>query len=268
MLKENRQLVPCGKCDACLKKHRLEWFVRCYFELKNSQNAWFITMTYADEHLPYDEVSGVPTLLKRDVQLFFKKLRQNLGVKFKYYLVGEYGGKTERPHYHLLLFNADPDIKELTIQLYKSWTYGFIDVKVVKESGINYVLDYIINRFDDVHDFRQSPFALMSKRPPIGNSYYEDENGKETEKVRWHRRDNTRFYVPINGIKYPLPRLYKERIYNGYARKKFAAEMEKQWLDKCVIQMEKDGDGHAGLEHDRKVKFSRTIRKKGKIRKL
>ena len=25
----------------------------------------------------------------------------------KYYAVGEYGGQTKRPHYHIVIFNAD-----------------------------------------------------------------------------------------------------------------------------------------------------------------
>jgi len=50
------------------------------------------------------------TLKKTDIQKFFKRLRKCHGKKhksIKYYAVGEYGGQTLRPHYHIVIFNAD-----------------------------------------------------------------------------------------------------------------------------------------------------------------
>jgi len=50
--------------------------------------------------------------LRRDVQLFIKKLRyelttRNPHAKVRYYAVGEYGERFKRPHYHIALFGED-----------------------------------------------------------------------------------------------------------------------------------------------------------------
>ena len=58
-----------------------------------------ITLTYSDAHLPPDGVQ------KRDLQLFFKRLRKDHKVRF--YACGEYGENFGRPHYHALLFGHD-----------------------------------------------------------------------------------------------------------------------------------------------------------------
>lgn len=72
----------------------------------HSQNS-FLTLTYSDDYLPF-----AGQLVKQDVQLFIKRLRINLereydGKKVRYYYVGEYGDRTGRPHYHVLLFGHD-----------------------------------------------------------------------------------------------------------------------------------------------------------------
>jgi len=51
------------------------------------------------------------SLIKRDVQLFVKRLRKDQDArglaKIRYYLVGEYGDQTKRPHYHAAIFGED-----------------------------------------------------------------------------------------------------------------------------------------------------------------
>ena len=60
-----------------------------------------LNLTYDDAHLPKHG-----QLLKRDLQLFFKRLRKD-GFKFKYVASGEYGEQTRRPHFHIALFGVD-----------------------------------------------------------------------------------------------------------------------------------------------------------------
>lgn len=50
------------------------------------------------------------TLDKRDCQLFMKRLRKYFGdIKIRFYLAGEYGDKTLRPHYHAILYGISVD---------------------------------------------------------------------------------------------------------------------------------------------------------------
>lgn len=61
----------------------------------------FLTLTYADDHLP-----AHGQLVKRDLQLFFKRLRKYTG-PFRYVAAGEYGELRRRPHFHACIFGLD-----------------------------------------------------------------------------------------------------------------------------------------------------------------
>ena len=62
----------------------------------------FLTLTYDDDHLPPNG-----SLVKSDLQKFFKRLRKNSGKKMAYFACGEYGEQTARCHYHVILFGLD-----------------------------------------------------------------------------------------------------------------------------------------------------------------
>lgn len=110
------QPIPCGQCIDCRLSKSREWAVRmvCESKLYPDNTCWFVTITYDDFHLPEpisilnretDSTIDFYPLVKRDMQLFLKRLRKRV-LKFRYYLVGEYGDKNKRPHYHLLLFGV------------------------------------------------------------------------------------------------------------------------------------------------------------------
>lgn len=107
-------LIPCGNCFACINMHRYKWVKRCLIEKNNWDFCYFITLTYADENLTYDD-RGVAVLNIRDIQRFVKYLRFEIKPeKLKYLVAGEYGSQTGRPHYHMILFtNYKLDLKFL-----------------------------------------------------------------------------------------------------------------------------------------------------------
>lgn len=94
-------LVGCGKCDMCRNKKSSEIVRRLQFHATAYVDTpFFVTLTYDDNHLPSDGVS------RRHLQLFLKKLRHAYkGITFAY--CSEYGSKTFRPHYHLLIWNVE-----------------------------------------------------------------------------------------------------------------------------------------------------------------
>lgn len=71
----------------------------------------FVTLTYRDNTMPWTSAdgTGAPTLVPSDTQLFMKRLlkkaSQEFGWKQRMWLVGEYGDRTWRPHYHAAFFN-------------------------------------------------------------------------------------------------------------------------------------------------------------------
>lgn len=110
--------LPCGRCVGCKLDRSREWANRCMLELKYHDSAYFVTLTYNDEHAPVsyyvDDSTGEAftslTLRKRDFQLFIKRLRKAFPEdKIRYFASGEYGEHTMRPHYHAILFGLHLD---------------------------------------------------------------------------------------------------------------------------------------------------------------
>lgn len=165
-------MVPCGKCRLCRQKRAEDWQTRCLCE----SSAWpypplFITLTYDRQHLPEDGVS------KDDVQKFLKRLRRrieyNLNVKtpLRYFLVAEYGKKTHRAHYHLLLWNmpyvqmADGDEKSfytLWRFIRDAWQNGNIRVEYCRDRTGKYCLKYM-RKECIVPDGKNDIFFLSSR---------------------------------------------------------------------------------------------------------
>ena len=54
LLKEqNAQLLPCGHCPGCKMANAASWANRMEMELPYHENAWFLTLTYDNENVPY-----------------------------------------------------------------------------------------------------------------------------------------------------------------------------------------------------------------------
>jgi hypothetical protein len=96
-----------------------------------------------------------------------KLLRKVNPNKIKYYLCGEYGTNTMRPHYHMLIFNAE----ENTIA--EQWQYGTdTHFGQIQGASVGYTLKYIDkNKKIPLHinDDRVPEFSLMSKK--LGDNY-------------------------------------------------------------------------------------------------
>lgn len=127
------------------------------------------------------ETKVLDVLQKRDFQGFIKRLRSHFdycskGAKLRYFLCGEYGPTTYRPHGHLLLFFDDPKCaSEIEVLLSKSWSYGVIyDPHFVHGSASKYVAGYLnsVTRLPKCYLHKSiRPFTLFSKNPAIGTLY-------------------------------------------------------------------------------------------------
>ena len=77
--------VPCNNCLSCKIARQKEWALRMMNEQEYHEHSVFVTLTYDPEHCPEQ-------IEKRELQLFFKRVRKELEhVKIKYYACGEYG---------------------------------------------------------------------------------------------------------------------------------------------------------------------------------
>lgn len=211
------QQVPCGKCLECRKQRINSWYVRLKSELAVSSSAYFVTLTYNDQSIPFNEHEQA-TLNYEDIQKFFKRLRKRESQQgneqtIKYYAVGEYGCKTHRPHYHIILFNC-MDINNVE----SSWTLngaplGHIHVGNVKDESIYYTLKYTSKAIfgDSTRDnTRQREKALMSKG--LGLSYLTPQMEK------YHQDDISRGVTFLGNKKLPLPRYYRDKLFDERTR--------------------------------------------------
>lgn len=140
---------PCGKCLSCRIAKSREWSARLIHELGDWQEAVFVTLTYDDEHLPPNH-----SLVKKDLQKFFKRLRRYYQKPIRYFACGEYGEKTNRPHYHAIIYGIGYKDRQVIKDSWRlcQWN-NFQDKKAfgtVTYDSCRYVSDYIFKKYDKV----------------------------------------------------------------------------------------------------------------------
>lgn len=223
--------VPCGRCPSCLKRRQDDWTARLTVEFKNSSSAYFVTLTYNDDNVPIstslcpkDDLLGSTfepfnCLCKRDVQLFFKRFRKSISPhKIRYFICGEYGPKTLRPHYHAIIFNFPSHLDlDLAQVISDSWcnpstkaSIGFTTVSPVSPSRIAYVAKYCSFNCELPLQYTRSwsrPFVLCSRS--IGRSFLSD------SMVDYYRQTLSTT-MRISGVDrtFSLPRYYRNILFD------------------------------------------------------
>lgn len=217
--------VPCGKCVNCLSNRRNSWCMRLRAEKKNSFNAYFITLTYDDLHLPFKNLPN-PEHVSKFLNSFRMRYFRALAIKdcvslsevrksyppIRYFYVSEFGEKYGRVHYHLLLFNFCLPRQVLIAFLKQYWFYCepwqfdlSSTVGTVTNSSINYVCKYCLSACDDSLPDGVRCIMRCSRRPGIGDSYLTD------AMLDWIKR-NPSGTVFVLGDKFRLPRYYESRL--------------------------------------------------------
>lgn len=194
--------IPCRKCLGCREAYARQWAIRAQLEAVYFPNSsWFVTLTYDDANLPWAfDGFSLPTLRKRDWQLFMKRLRKAFGVGIRFLACGEYGEKTGRPHYHAVLFGVDfSDLRPFrnkgsnlyytSDKMARLWPYGQHLIARYEFHTGAYVAKYLkkTGESDDaeVDDPREKTFLLASRNPALGKRYFDEhmEEILETDKI-------------------------------------------------------------------------------------
>lgn len=190
----------------------------------------FLTLTYSDEMLPSDGSVHV-----RELQLFMKRLRKAIAPqKVRYYACGEYGDRTWRPHYHLVLFGFGfPDRYPWKqsgsgFTLYRSplldrlWAVdgrplGHAEIGTVTAESGGYVARYVLKKVGGApakdHYLRPHPvsgelfqvepeFALMSSRPGIAGAWFDKFEGDVFPSD----------FLVLDGAKVPVPKYFSGKL--------------------------------------------------------
>lgn len=264
--------IPCGKCIACRLEYSRQWANRCMLELQYHESSYFVTLTYNDEHLPLvanenenGEITQVATLVKREFQLFLKRLRKRFpDQEIRYYMAGEYGDQGHRPHYHAILFGLKLDdlvfYKKSPLgfnyyfspTLEKLWSdsdgsqKGFVVVADVTWESCAYTARYVMKKQKgfgkEMYEKLgiEPEFCLMSRRPGIGKKYYEDHPDL-------YKYDYINISTEKGGKKFKPPK-YFDRLFEldnpdefkkiKDARAQMAAVLEKEKLRRTSLDIE------------------------------
>lgn len=222
--------VRCGKCLPCRNSRAGSWTIRLIEQEKCSNDNKFVTLTLDEEHITY--ALNHPTLNKRDLQLFFKRLRKKYPEeKFKYYAVGEYGSNTKRPHYHMIIFRNKSGKTDFEWKVLGTWNNGFIHVGDVTTASIRYVAGYLEKGIygEDLDEEIQREFSIMSKG--LGEEYI--------NKTKKYHEENNKFEYHTGGGKFTaLPRYYREKMFSDEARRIYAEDIKEKYASNTPLQEE------------------------------
>lgn len=216
----------CGQCKPCLKRKAREWAFRLEQESKDARSGYFLTLTYSDENAIWvdTEYGTFTTLYKRDLQLFMKRLRKydskiksDSKKKVRFFACGEYGEKTKRAHYHVMVFNLKRETVENLDQIWKKGTVHKGDVNV---KTIRYITNYMLTKNIDVIKPQQKPFLTMSRRKGIGQRYLSNQS-------EYHKRTKDYKGRLPGKVKVNLPAYYQAKIFKG----KEAEEIKKAKIE-------------------------------------
>lgn len=214
--------VACGRCMGCRLERSRQWAVRCMHEKQLHELNGYLTLTYADEHLP-----ETGTVVVDHFQKFMKRYRRWLGQRISFFHCGEYGAKLERPHYHAIIFGHDFADKRrwkrtegghwlyVSDQLDKLWGHGYCTIGEVTFDSAAYVARYCTKKVNGPmakdHYTRILPtgeivqlhpeYVTMSRRPAIAKRWLE----------RFGSDVYPHDYVVVNGKEAKPPRYYDKQ---------------------------------------------------------
>lgn len=135
----------------------------------------FCTLTYNDDNIPIRysiDGAAVPSLDKKGTLKFFNNAQSVFGA-FRYYLVGEYGDTSRRPHYHAAIFPAST---AQLCQVLERWkNRGFYSYSEITPQRARYLARYTAKKLTCPKDYRldgrEPEFRTSSRRPPLGSEF-------------------------------------------------------------------------------------------------
>ena len=236
---------PCGGCLPCtinecrIKTQRI--MLESFLHPQNS----FLTLTYSDENLPSHGVSV------EEHQAFMKAFRTAL-VKanrppVRFFMCGEYGDKTARPHYHYAMFNYPTCVGRGAVWINKKyhpcncvncsfvadvWGKGHIYNGTLEADSAAYVASYVTKKltakdmsfvtpvaFVDGKYVKLKPeFSLSSRRPGLGYGALDAlrNSNRPVTHALWHTPQG--IFVPRDGQSFkggkllPVGRYIKDKL--------------------------------------------------------
>lgn len=292
-------LIPCGHCIGCRLDYSRSWADRMMLELETAGKGIFLTLTYDNEHAPWSQFdeNGDPlyaSLDKRDCQLFMKKLRSRFDgkdgrpfAKIRFFLAGEYGPSTLRPHYHAIVFGLGrsdfPDsvqhgCNELGQRYYISntlsdiWSNGFVLFSDVSWKTCAYVARYVTKKLSGEAKITYSErnvipeFSLMSRKPGIGREYL-------NQHPDCLDKENIYLSTEEDSLKIQIPKYYYKQLISDAKENslrdperyvKIMADRKKYAEDSMILQLQKTGLSfldYLEVKEQKKLKSAKILKR-------
>lgn len=198
--------------------------VRCMHEATLHEHNSFITLTYDEDHLPHRG-----QLVRDHWQRFMKRGGKHYGPGWaRFYMCGEYGETTGRPHFHACLFGHDWEDKKFLFtndngdkvytseSLERLWGMGQCTTAAVTFESAAYCTRYCMQkrtgriaeewyrRWDELGSYQLEPeFGQPSLKPGLGAGWFE----------KWHTDIYTTDTLVVNGKK-TRPTKYYDKLYD------------------------------------------------------
>lgn len=226
--------IACGQCIECRKKRVRDWKVRLSEEIKDWENASFVTFTFDTPSLKkinrklnklgdvtegYERDNAIAAYAMNHWRDLYRK--KNKGVR--YWFVTEISDKnSEHLHLHGLVNDTQEEIE-------KSWLYGKCQVgkkdmygrviNYVNQKSVNYIVKYFMKNNVKHKTYIQKVFCSKG----IGSNYIKKEIAKRNEYNITKKTTET--YTMENGAEIAIPIYYRNKIYSE-------DEREELWIEK------------------------------------
>ena len=201
----NSSSVACGQCLHCriLKKSSLT--LRNLLEWNTSISGQFLTLTYETDP---------ETLYYPDIQRFLKRFRKNEKTRgnplpIRFFCCGEYGTKSNRAHWHLLIYNARSLPQGL--QRLEQWPFGHAFIGAVTPQSIGYTVRYT-TKFS-MGDQRE--IGRWSSKPGLGETGLEQ---VATGLAKKNTRLDGLSCMTFSGKKYAMDKWSRDKFIDCYLK--------------------------------------------------
>lgn len=255
--------IRCGKCFNCKKFETKQWIWRLHKQAQYTDldKQWFFTLTYNDENIPFQEYADTETgeirtthtVHIKHLQAWLKRARDAhekarkgglCTTKFQYFAISEYGEKTQRPHYHALIYGVARQEAE---RLALNWEHGFTKFSPMNIKRIAYTTNYLFKKGYNTPYGAEEISRLMSRN--IGIEYVEKHK-------QYHLDNNDIEVVTISGKKMLMPRRFGHMIFG----KSLYQKLVSRYIDEKIPQAEQEL--YHSFLRERKKKNRTSLRNK------
>lgn len=217
---------PCGQCTPCRVNQRSIWAHRFTLESQEHDDCSFLTLTYNDDNLPGEYVhpktgeifaplSVNPGHHKQFINTLQTYASRKLKRQIRYFGVGEYGEKTNRPHYHLALFGYPscpyrgasiigqkfrPCLCPTCKFISDIWGKGNIFLGSLTLESANYIAGYVNKKLTNNSDYRQDGYTGLTNAQKLQGRYPEFSRPSRNPGIGSHSVDRIASLLTTYGL--------------------------------------------------------------------